>query len=140
MATLDELLKDLTRGDGRKFRKWGWPLEHYFEPIFKAHSAGETYWYGVKQDGEFYEDYAYSGDWAEWVTEKNESHRTKRVKLYRPIFKKKNQETYRMGLWTSEKIVGRTQLYAIGVNGGFWWENVGWEEKEVTVCNSSRPT
>jgi len=57
----------------------------------------------------------------------------KKVKLYCPIFKRKDKEIYRMGVWTSEKIVGRAQLYAIGVNGRVWWDAVGWEEREVEV-------
>ena len=48
MATLKELMGDLTRGDGRKFRlKKGWWNFEWFEPIFFACDS----WFGIVNDG-----------------------------------------------------------------------------------------
>jgi hypothetical protein len=130
MATLKELMGDKTRGDGRKFRRSDFAEDAWFEPIFKAYDCGEEVFCGIGQDGE---SYSYSlhkrTDWQEWTPPK----KTKKVVLYRPVFKRKNQEVYRMGVWVSQKTVTSTQYYTIGMNGRQWWDVVSWQEMEVEV-------
>lgn len=134
MATLAELMGDKTRGDGRKFTKPNWLSHEWFEPIFltkqKAVGMGDWVWHGMMHTGTYESPYAdWSTDWQEWTPPK----KTKKVVLYRPVFKRKNQEVYRMGVWVSQKTVTSAQYYTIGMNGRQWWDVVSWQEMEVEV-------
>lgn len=113
MATLKELMGDLTRGDGRMFFNM---IERFtFEPIFKAHN----YWYGIKLNGDSY--CANHVESNAWEIDKPAKPK-KKVKLYRPIIKEECS-TYWIQDWVSNKDCKSHGKQII----------VGWQEMEVEV-------
>lgn len=118
MATLKELMGDLTRGDGRKFRKNKWSDCYWFEPIFQEFEGD---WFGVDQDN-FMQSFC-DGDSLDWelYTEPKEK---KKVKLYRGIYKNPGiRQIYQFGEWQTDKIVIDYYLKNL----------VGWQEMEIEV-------
>lgn len=117
MATLKELMGDLTRGDGRKFRKTTWDNVYFFEPIFKELDGD---WFGLDQDNLMQS--VCEGDSLEWeLFEK--TNQKKKVKLYRYILKNKHTNLYSVNNWQSESPPNYHYDYQI----------VGIEEMEVEV-------
>ena len=114
MATLKELMGDLTRGDGRRF--FNLTERFTFEPIFKAHN----YWYGLKLNGDSYcanheESNAWDSD--------REPKPKKKVKMYRYILKSIHTNLYCVNHWQSES----------PGNCHYDFQVVGVEEMEVEV-------
>lgn len=112
MATLKELMGDKTRGDGRKFSILEWDNSSWFEPIYRA---GDR-WYGLMWDVRPNSFYDFEDCWEEWTPPKQ----TKKVKLYRPLYKT-DFGTYSLGYWYNDK-----QIREFG-------RIVCWQEMEVEV-------
>lgn len=118
MATLRELMGDLTRGDGRKFRKNKWHSVFWFEPIFQEFEGD---WFGIDQDG-FMQSFC-DNDSLDWepYTEPKEK---KKVKMYRPIRKIGTPGQYAIAdTWHQFKSWFQEQYTDI----------VGWQEMEIEV-------
>lgn len=115
MPTLKELMGDKTRGDGRKFARKSWPTNAWFEPIFLS---ATNCWHGIKGDAnaDLFPDSC--DGWEEWPPPKQ----TKKVKLYRPIYKTETNEYVVDGWWRSYKAENSDRGKA-----------VGWQEMEVEV-------
>lgn len=113
MATLKELMGDLTRGDGRKV--YPYKDNRHFEPIFLDKHG---FWWGIDENQEQYgikENFSVR-------TDPVEAKAKKIVKLYRPIIKEECS-TYWVQDWVSNKHYkphGKQQI-------------VGWQEIEVEV-------
>ena len=106
---------DKTRGDGRKFAPETWDSNFWFEPIFLGISGR---WHGITSNGngDIYPDNVEG--WREWTPPKQ----TKKVKLYRPIYKTETNEYVVDGWWRSYKAENSDRGKA-----------VGWQEMEVEV-------
>lgn len=111
MATLKELMGDLKRGDGRKFKRDDWVDGQWFEPIFWACDS----WYGIVDGGAVHSCTYHNLD--AW-----EPYTKKKVKLYRPIIKE-GCSTYWINDWVSNKDCKPHGTQII----------VGWQEMEVEV-------
>lgn len=117
--TLDEIFPNgRGEGDGRKFRKNDWAsLESYFEPFFRTTQGS---WFGLNHKGD---NMGYSGNlegWTEWHPPK----KTKKIKMYRAIYKTTNGEYY-VHYWMSKKIHDPVLPVVNDV--------VGWQEMEVEI-------
>lgn len=117
MATLKELMGDLTKGDGRKFRKNNWHSVFWFEPVFKEFEGD---WFGVDQDG-FMQSFC-DNDYLDWEPY-TEPKPKKKVKLYRYILKNTHTNLYTVNHWQSES----------PGNYHYDFQVVGTEEMEVEV-------
>lgn len=116
MLTLEELMGDKTRGDGRKFTKTSWDSDRWYEPIF--YYEKEKCWVGLNASGLMEKISECFGEWHEWTPPKQ----TKKVKLYRAIYK--IGDLYSLDLWLSYK--GRP-------TNGSEGKLIGWQEMEVEV-------
>lgn len=118
MATLKELMGDLTRGDGRKFKSEYYSAHRWFEPIYKS-DVGT--WYGLTENGSnfFYGEDHYE-NWEPYIEPK------KKVKLYQPICRDKllNGNYFAINSFVEEK----NKDHVV-----FSHDVVGWVELEAEV-------
>lgn len=116
MPTLDSFFPEgATRGDGRKFVNPVWNKDYWFEPIFKTKIGT---WVGLNPEGG-HDEVGLNPNWQEY----KEPPKTKKVKMYQPIIKRKSQEVYFLGDWASFKLDTTDTTHEI----------IGWLEQEVTV-------
>lgn len=117
MVTLRELMRDLTRGDGRKFTNKMFGRDEWMEPIFKDCYGN---WHCLFSNGEAWVEACLSKQtWIEWTLSK------KRIKLYSPIYRNNSGIGYFMeDGWSSSK----NDFDQIPIN-----PIVGWQEIEVEV-------
>lgn len=115
MATLKELMGNLTRGDGKRF--FNLTERFTFEPIFKANN----YWYGLKLNVDSYcANHEESSAWDIDIEPKPK----KKVKMYRPVRKIGNPGQYSISDTYHEfKSWFQTQYTDI----------IGWQEIEIEV-------
>ena len=112
MATLKEIMGNLTRGDGHKVRARDWPEGEWFEPIFWA--KGE--WVGIDESGE------YNVLNEEYSDKFFEIKKTKIIKMYSPIIDGYEKNYCSQGEWHTDK-----------TNWAIKPEIKGWLEMEVEV-------
>lgn len=117
MATLKELMGDLTRGDGRRF--FNLRTRQIFEPIYFSCPN----WFGLCSDKY---SYYFDENKPEWDFDEKSTFK-KKVKLYRPIYLDTNRVSYGThSKWESNK----SYFYDYDFQ-----KIVGWQEMEVEVDN-----
>lgn len=97
MATLKQLMGDLTRGDGRKVCSVNWnDSDMYFEPVIRT---TDGMWHGVFEQGLPWSNQEAIDTWTEWTPPK----KTKQVTMYTPIYLRTNGTYSSHGVWRNSK-------------------------------------
>jgi hypothetical protein len=100
MATLQKLMGNKLRGDGRKFYRKHIRSKNWFEPIF-INDFHE--WFGLNQD---YDDEKHGSrddeNWEEWIPPPRPK-KIEKIKMYKPIYQTPTPGEYILGNRISEE-------------------------------------